>query len=247
MFGDIRSIRFLMAMLLAGSVACCFAAYTYAQTIPLDTTRAVQPHGVSVEVATYEGRKALKVTSLPESDASWKNNPSGTGGGIALIPSAIFHDGTIEVDVAGKPQANAPADARGFVGLAFRSKPDATKYECVYIRPTNGRADDQVRRNHSTQYCSYPDYEWLRLRTESPGKYESYVDLVPGEWTHLRIEVQGIKMRFYVNGAQQPTLIVNDLKMGDTEGVIALWIGVGTEGYFADLKMTGSTTLPNGR
>jgi len=31
-------------------------------------------------------------------------------------------------------------------------------------------------------------------------------------------------MRLYVNGAQQPTLIVNDLKMGDTEGAIALWI-----------------------
>jgi hypothetical protein len=183
---------------------------------------------------------------LPEADAAWKNNPSGTGGGIVLIPGVVFHNGTIEVDVAGKPQANAPADARGFIGLAFRSKPDATQYECVYIRPTNGRADDQVRRNHSTQYCSYPDYEWLRLRTESPGKYESYVDLVPGEWTHLKIEVAGVTMRLYVNGAQQPALLVNDLKMGDTEGAIALWIGVGTEGYFADLKVTGSATLPNG-
>jgi hypothetical protein len=72
------------------------------------------------------------------------------------------------------------------------------------------------------------------------------VDLVPGEWTHLKIEVAGVTMRLYVNGAQQPSLLVNDLKMGDTEGAIALWIGVGTEGYFADLKVTGSATLPNG-
>jgi hypothetical protein len=81
------------------------------------------------------------------------------------------------------------------------------------------------------------------LRAESPGKYESYADLVPGEWTHLKIEVSGIKMRLYVNEAQQPTLIVNDLKMGDAEGAIALWIGVGTEAYFANLKMTDSTHL----
>lgn len=114
---------------------------------------------------------------------------------------------------------------------------DASKYECAYIRPTNGRAEDQVRLNHSTQYSSYPGYEWLRLRTESPGKYESYVDLVPGEWTKIRIEVSGAKMRFYVNGAFEPTLVVNDLKMGDTHGGVALWIGVGTEAYFANLRV----------
>jgi hypothetical protein len=228
---------------LAGVLSGMFVLCAHAQTIPLDSTGGLQPHGVNIQDVTYKGRKALGVTSLTESDAAWKSNPSGTGGGIVLIPKALFHDGTIDVDVAGMPQANAPADARGFVGLAFRSKPDGSKYECVYIRPTNGRADDQLRRNHSTQYCSYPDYEWSRLRTESPGKYESYADLVPGEWTHLKIEVSGIKMRLYVNGAQQPTLIVNDLKMDDAEGAIALWIGVGTEAYFANLKMTDSTHL----
>jgi hypothetical protein len=228
---------------LAGVLASMFVLCAHAQTIPLDSTGGLQPHGVKIQEATYKGREALRVTSSAESDAAWKSNPSGTGGGIVLIPKALFHDGTIDVDVAGMPQANAPADARGFVGMAFRSKPDGSKYECVYIRPTNGRADDQLRRNHSTQYCSYPDYEWSRLRTESPGKYESYVDLVPGDWTHLKIEVSGIKMRLYVNRAQQPTLIVNDLKMGDAEGAIALWIGVGTEAYFANLKMTDSTHL----
>jgi hypothetical protein len=242
MFGNIRSNRSLTAGVLGGAIACGFAHYAHAQSIPINSTSGLRPHGVSVQTTTYEGRLALRVMSLPQSDAAWKNNPSGTGGGIVLIPGTVFHDGIIEVDLAGKPQANAPADARGFAGVAFRSKPDATKYECVYIRPTNGRADDQVRRNHSTQYCSYPDYEWLRLRTESPGKYESYVDLAPGEWTHLKIEVNGITMRLYVNGAQQPTLIVNDLKMGDTEGAIALWIGVGTEAYFADLRVKNSAT-----
>lgn len=230
---------------LASVLASLFVPCARAQTNSLDSTNGLRPHGVSVRAMTYEGRKALRVTSLPESDAAWTNNPSGTGGGIVLIPGALFHNGTIEVDVAGKPQANAPADARGFVGVAFRSKPDGSKYECVYIRPTNGRADDQVRRNHSTQYCSYPDYEWSRLRTEAPGKYESYVDLVPGEWTHLKIEVNGATMRLYVNGAQQPTLIVNDLKMGDTEGAVALWIGVGTEAYFAGLKVISSSNLRN--
>ena len=115
--------------------------------------------------------------------------------------------------------------------------PGASKYDYVYIRPTNGRAEDQERRNHSLQYASFPDNEWLKLREESPGKYESYVDLVPGEWTHLKIEVSGIKMRLYVNGATEPTLLVNDLKLGDSSGAVALWIGVGTEAYFTNLRL----------
>jgi hypothetical protein len=162
---------------------------------------------------------------------------SGTGGGIVLLEGSSFHDGTIDVDVAGMPQANAPALARGFVGIAFRVPPDASRYDYVYIRPKNERADDQERRNHSTQYASFPDNEWLKLRTESPGRYESYVDLVPGEWTRLKIEVSGISMRLYVNGAAQPTLLVNDLRLGDSSGAVALWIGVGTEAYFANLRL----------
>jgi hypothetical protein len=104
-----------------------------------------------------------------------------------------------------------------------------------YLRPTNGRADDQLRRNHSTQYISYPDYPWYRLREESPAVYESYTDLVPGAWTPVKIVVSGQRAELYVNRAEQPCLIVNDLKLGATRGQIALWIGAGTEAYFSTL------------
>jgi hypothetical protein len=138
--------------------------------------------------------------------------------------------------------ANAGEGARGFVGVSFRVSPgatkDALKYECFYLRPTNGRVDDQVRRNHSTQYVSFPDFPWQRLRKESPEKYESYVDLVPGEWTKLKIEVRGERARLYVHGAQQPVLVVNDLKQGQSQGRIALWIGPGTVAHFANLRVS---------
>ena len=90
----------------------------------------------------------------------------------------------------------------------------------------------------SAQYISFPDYEWQRLRTEAPGQYESYADLVPGEWTRIKVEVSGVKARLYVNGAPQPVLVVNDLKLGDGKGAVALWIGVGTEAYFANLRLS---------
>ena len=69
-------------------------------------------------------------------------------------------------------------------------------------------------------------YEWSRLRKEAPGQYESYVDLVPGEWTKIKIEVSGVKARLFVNDSTQPVLVINDLKHGDSEGAVALWIGL---------------------
>ena len=47
-----------------------------------------------------------------------------------------------------------------------------------------------------------------------------------------------MKARLYVNGAPQPVLVVNDLKLGDIKGALALWIGVGTEAYFANLLLS---------
>jgi hypothetical protein len=60
---------------------------------------------------------------------------------------------------------------------------------------------------------------------------------MPGEWTKIKIEISGVKARLYVNDSTQPVLVVNDLKHGDSEGAVALWIGLGTEGYFANLRL----------
>jgi hypothetical protein len=156
---------------------------------------------------------------------------------LAALASSDFKDGSIELDVAGFPRQGAPDDARGFIGLAFRVQEKGDRGEYFYIRPTNGRADDQLRRNHSAQYVSSPDYPWYRLRKENPGLYESYVDLEAGAWTHMRIVVSGTKAQLYVNGADQPCLVVNDLKLGETHGRIALWAHPTTEAYFANLQV----------
>jgi hypothetical protein len=182
---------------------------------------------VSITPTNFKGRSAIQVVAAPEA----QNATS-----YAVVRDVLFRDGTIEVDLAGQPGAGAGSGARGFIGIAFRLQPDG-RYEYIYLRPTNGRADDQVRRNHSTQYSSHPDFDFARSRQEAPEKYESYVDLEPGVWTKYRIEVEGRKARLYVNGAEQPCLIVNDLKLEPREGQVALWVGPGTEGYFANLKI----------
>jgi hypothetical protein len=185
-------------------------------------------HVVS-QTVTYKGQKALRLV-----EARGATN----GEAVALVKDLDFGDGAIEVDVAGLPASGSSDTARGFVGAAFRAATHATAFDCFYLRPTNGRADDQLRRNHSTQYTSEPAYPWQRLRTETPGVYESYADLETGAWTHVRIDVSGVRARLFVNGATQPALIVNDLKRGATTGAIGLWIGAGTEAYFRNLHVT---------
>ena len=183
---------------------------------------------VSITQTNYEGRSAIQVIAKPE---------AANATSYALVKDVSFRDGMIEVDLAGQPAAGAFAAARGFIGIAFRVQGDG-RYEYIYLRPTNGRADDQIRRNHSTQYSSYPDFDFARSRQEAPEKYESYVDLEPGVWTHFKIEVDGRKARLYVHGAEQPCLMVNDLKLDPLDGGVALWVGPGTEGYFSNLKIT---------
>jgi hypothetical protein len=187
------------------------------------------PHKVKVTAVDYQGKHAVKIVE----DGTVPN-----GEAYAVATGPEFKDGTIEVEMAGRPAAGAGEAARGFIGVAFRLRDG--RFEYVYLRPTNGRADDQVRRNHSTQYSSFPDFDFARLRKEAPEKYESYVDLEPGAWTPVRLVVQGRTARLFVHGVAQPCLIVNDLKLGDASGAVALWIGPGTEGYFTGLTIRPS-------
>lgn len=199
-----------------------------AQTVSLDSMDQVKLVNVQVEKVAFKGRKALQVRESATTDADES---------LVVLTKTDFQDGIIEVDLAGEPGPNADEGARGFVGIAFRVASAPMRFECFYLRPTNGRAEDQIRRNHSVQYVSFPGFPWQFLRKNFPEKYESYVDILPGEWTKVKIEVRGEKARLFVNGVEQPNLIVNDLKQGNTRGAIALWVGAGTVAHFANLKI----------
>jgi hypothetical protein len=183
-----------------------------------------------VETVTYCGVRALHLVPAPETAGKDEDM-------LALLDGPAFTDGTIEVDLAGAPRADASPDSRGFIGISFRTGEHGAWTEVFYLRPTNGRSDDQLRRNHAAQYAADPEYPWYRLRKESPGQYESYVDLEPGVWTRIRIEVTGTTARLYVHGASQPTLVVNDLKHGVRRGRIALWAHVETQAYFGPVRV----------
>jgi hypothetical protein len=185
----------------------------------------------STRTVSYRGAQALELVPAPGTEDQ-------DVGMFALLEGPDFKDGTIEIQVAGTPRAGASAGARGFIGVSFRTGPRGEWSDMFYLRPTNGRADDQLRRNHAVQYASDPEYPWHRLREKSPGVYESYADMEAGAWTTMRIEVDGTRARLYVNGAPQPCLIVNDIKHGVRPGKIALWAHVETQAYFGPIAVT---------
>ena len=215
-----------------------------ALSMALDSLDGLDVHGVRdsgpgvvkvrADVAHYRGRRAVRIVN---DDSLIPQGVFAGGQSLAIVKGSDFKDGAIEVDLVGMPREGAPPGTRGFVGIAFRVQNHGSRFEAFYLRFTNGRADDQLQRNHTTQYVSHPDFPWNRLRQENPGVYESYVDIEPKAWTKIRVVVTGTKARLFVNGGDQPCLIVNDLKLGEAHGQVALWNGSDTEAYFSRLKI----------
>ncbi len=222
----------MMKRLIIGLIVLMACQVAYAQkpqkrVIPLTTVKGIELVNVSAEVISHKGKRGLQVLALNTDNALET---------MVKISNVTFSNGVIELELAGEPAAGAIPDARGFVGLAFRMNPGNThEYECIYLRPANGRATSQVMRNHSLQYVSHPDFPWFRLREEFPEKYESYVDIVPGEWIKLRIEINDKTAKLFVNNSLQPNLIVNDLKGAEEAGGIALWLHSSTLAYYRNL------------
>jgi hypothetical protein len=226
----------ITALLLPG------AASAQARRFSLDSVAGLRLHNVTAEPAALDGKRGVRLATSAETIRRVQGMTPEQRTQVellAVLEGLEFSSGVIEAEIAGAPGPGAGEGARGFVGIAFRLQPDMKTYDAFYIRPTNGRAEDQERRNHATQYIAHPDWPWFRLRQESPSRYESYADLVPGAWTKIKIEVRGDRARLFVHDNPQPVLIVNDVKSGASgRGGVALWLGPGTVAHFRNVVVT---------
>jgi hypothetical protein len=203
------------------------------QTFGLTDTKDLIEQGLHAEPAEYLGRKAVRLT-----------RPGEDGAGLVLLKGSEFHDGTIEVDLATKVTAPPGRRAPGFTGIAFRAASDASHFELLYLRPGNSHAPDQAMRNHSVQYVSEPSFPWQKLRREWPSIYESWANLQPEQWTHVKIDVHGRKARLYINNSPDPSLSIDGLKGDSLDGAIGLWGYTREESYFSNLKITSDAPEP---
>ena len=205
----------------------CIACSTAAQTPEkLDLTAVGKDPrwkitGRTASVVDIKGKPALKISEGP-------------GMGVVWLDGYRFGNGTIEIDLLGRSQ---PAGG-SFLGIAFRAVDEKTQ-DALYFRPFNFRATDPDRHSHAVQYVSHPRWSWDILRSQKPGEYEKPIvpELDGDEWFHVRMVVERPKVSVFVNNASAPCLVVNELS-DRTEGSVGLWVGEGSGGHFANLRVT---------
>ncbi|MES2805625.1 MAG: hypothetical protein V4652_08680 [Bacteroidota bacterium] len=193
------------------------------------------------EIVNMDGVQVLKMErDLIAFPFDEKNIDTSTDGPTYVkLTNVAMENGTIEVKMLSRIMENSPFPAaRGFIGVAYRVDPENKNFDAIYLRPSNGRADDQLRRNHTVQYFSYPENTFSRLRKEANGLYETYADIGLNEWIDVRIEFQDEKAVLYINNQKSPSFIVTKMLGTSKTGSIALWVEIGTIGYFKDLKVT---------
>jgi hypothetical protein len=153
--------------------------------------------------------------------------------GKAWIKGAKFTNGNIEFDIKGKDVLQ-----QSFVGFAFHGVNDST-YDAIYFRPFNFKSADPARKAHAVQYVSSPKYDWSRLRTEFPNKYEKPLNtpLEPNDWFHVRITVKGKEISVFVNSEIKPSLVVEQIVPTNGD-MIGYWVGNGSGGDWKNLKIS---------
>jgi len=199
-------------------------------------------HNVTGEVIRFRGRRVLKIERDLQAIPFDANRIEATVDEphyARLVGLEDFENGTIELKMYSQIQNPAPyPGVAGFIGVYFRIKEDDSAFEGLYLRPKVGRVDNQLFRNRTVQYISYPHAKFDTLRKTAPGKYEGSAPVALGEWITVRIEVNGETAEMFVNNSKYSTFIVDKLLGSNTKGAVGLYVDIGTIGYFRDLKVS---------
>jgi hypothetical protein len=205
---------------LCALIALC-AINAFSQELEFQKQR-FEVKNVTASIAKLNGENVIKVErdlkALPFDTARLEGTVDEPT--YVKLKGVDFENGTIEFKMYSEIQNPSPfKSAQGFIGVAFRIDENDQAYESIYLRPRVGRSDNQMARNHTVQYYAYPDFKFDKLRKEAPGMYETTAPVNIKEWITMRIEVSGEKAYMYINDA------------------VALWVDIGTIGYFKDLKV----------
>ena len=209
----------------AVSIFCitCISLSSYAQkTIRPDLSNANRFHVVNREISITQNdnkKDVVHLNGLPND-------------GIAWINDLKFDKGVIEFDAKGKNVVQ-----QSFIGIAFHGMND-TSFDAVYFRPFNFQSPDAIRKTHSVQYVSLPQFDWSVLREKYPGKYENGItdNIGADSWFHAKIIVDADKIEVFVNNNRQASLTVKPLN-SYTTGKIGFWVGNNSDGDFTNLEI----------
>lgn len=185
-----------------------------------------------IENVQLDGESVLRVVKREKIDHFDEDT-------YARLTGPDFHNGTICVEMRSRLLPEAPDFARGFIGIVFRVNDNNAEFESYYVRPTNGRHPDPVRRSHGSQYFSYPGYTFSYFREHDIPGFEAPCDIGLDEWMTLKAVIKNAEAIFYVNDMNTPVLVVEQLKHGaNARGGIGFYVDTGTEAFFRNLQVT---------
>lgn len=152
--------------------------------------------------------------------------------GIVWLPVKDFKNGTIEIEMRGKDIFQ-----RSFIGIAFHGSDDSN-YDAVYCRPFNFFAKDSVRRIHAVQYISHPYFTWEKLRKGKNAVFEKEIinPPNPNDWFKMKLLVDDLTVKAYINNSTEPTLIVKKLN-NRTSGKLGLFTADSSGGDFKAIQI----------
>lgn len=193
---------------------------------------------VDATAAIVAGRQALRVSLTDEITLHGRPNIDYVDMPTYVRLATTFATGNISVDILARLNSLAPDYARGFAGLAYHIDETDQRFEAVYLRPLNGRKTNPPppRHQRAVQYFAYPDWRFERLRAEYPdGRYEAGADIEPDTWVTLQLNIAADSVTAAVDGV--PVLEITQTKAPPNTGAIGLFVDIGTEAFFSNLRI----------
>lgn len=199
-------------------------------------------HNVTGEIIKFQDKQVLKIErdlkAIPFDSTNIEKTVD-EAHYARLVGVDDFENGTIEVKMYSQLQDPRPySGVAGFIGVYFRIKEDDSAFEGIYLRPKVGRVNNQLFRNHTVQYMSYPHAKFDTLRKIAPFKYEGAAPVALNEWITMRIEVNGETAEMFINDMKYSSFVVDKMLGKNKRGAIGLYVDIGTIGYFRDVKVT---------
>jgi sugar lactone lactonase YvrE len=151
--------------------------------------------------------------------------------GTAILKDVQFENGVIEVDIAGN------GFIRSYPGVVFRRQSEVD-FERFYIRPHrgNGLFDDAL------QYV--PTINGVAGWQLYSGDGFTAAGVIPNEeWVHIKIEVKGTQGRVYLGDAEEPALVIHELKHGVSSGTIGVMGMKNQQAYFSNFRYESTDEL----
>lgn len=157
---------------------------------------------------------------IPMNDAAWDHSDGMQfgqyldresvmlSGGVYAAKDTNMRDGRIDVDVAMHGQ-------RGFFGVVFRYQSDSD-YELIYLRPHKSNLPDALQYTPVLNGVS----AWQLYSGEG---FTAAAEMPHNRWLSVSIIISGQQVSVFLDGREEPALVVQDLKGDFGAGAVGLW------------------------